>query len=199
MFIETSAPRVTGDKARLYSETFQPTSTTKCFNFYYNMNGPDIGTLNVFILVNQTRDTFSTEALAWSMVGNMGDQWSMGQFNLSSKYTSNPYQIILEGVRGKGYRGDIAIDDTSLFDGGCQQYPSTSAPAQSMSVSPNCNFENGGLCSWQQSLTDQFNWTLHTGKTQSFGTGPIGDHTPQMNGKFLTHIDLWTFPSLSIG
>ena len=111
----------------------------------------------------------------------MGDQWSMGQFNISSKYTSKPYQIIFEGVRGKGYRGDIAIDDTSLFDGGCQQYPSTSAPAQSMSISPNCDFESG-LCTWQQSLVDQFNWTLRTGRTQSFGTGPIGDHTPQKNG-----------------
>ena len=181
MFIESSAPRVPGDKARLFSEVFQPTSTTKCFNFYYNMNGADIGTLNVYILVNQSTDTFSTEALVWSLQGNMGDQWSMGQFNITSRYSSKPYQIVFEGVRGKGYRGDIAIDDTALTDGGCQQFPSTSMPAQSPTTSPNCHFETG-LCIWQQSVTDQFNWTVSSGATTSFGTGPVGDHTPQMNG-----------------
>ena len=39
--------------------------------------------------------------------------------------------MIFEGIRGKGYRGDIAIDDTSLTDGGCQQYPDSSMPSQS--------------------------------------------------------------------
>ena len=29
-------------------------------------------------------------------------------------------QIILEGVNGKSYRGDIAIDDISVTDGACQ-------------------------------------------------------------------------------
>ena len=93
MFIESSAPRVPGDKARLYSEVFKPTRDTKCFNFYYNMNGADVGTLNVYLLVNQSRDVFSTEALVWSLQGDNGDQWGMGQFNITSRYTAYPYQV----------------------------------------------------------------------------------------------------------
>ena len=52
-----------------------------------------------------------------------------------------------------------------------------------MSVSPNCYFDND-LCTWQQSVSDQFNWTLSSGATTSTGTGPLGDHTPNENGKF---------------
>ena len=40
-------------------------------------------------------------------------------------------QVVFEAIRGKGYRGDMAIDDTSLTDGGCQQYPSNAMPSQS--------------------------------------------------------------------
>ena len=108
MFIESSAPRVPGDKARLYSEVFKPTRDTKCFNFYYNMNGADVGTLNVYLLVNQSRDVFSTEALVWSLQGDNGDQWGMGQFNITSRYTAYPYQV---GIYGKLSK----IPNTSLI------------------------------------------------------------------------------------
>ena len=30
-------------------------------------------------------------------------------------------QIVFEGIRGSGYRGDIAIDDIKLINGRCQQ------------------------------------------------------------------------------
>ena len=31
------------------------------------------------------------------------------------------FQIVIEGVRGKGIRGDIAIDDTRLAKGPCEK------------------------------------------------------------------------------
>ena len=93
MFIETSAPRVKGDKARLASQVYPPSNTVKCFNFYYHMNGADIGFLNAYILLNQSASSFSSEALVWTLSGDQSDQWSLGQFNISIQYTSQPYQV----------------------------------------------------------------------------------------------------------
>ncbi|XP_072179347.1 MAM and LDL-receptor class A domain-containing protein 2-like [Diadema setosum] len=39
-----------------------------------------------------------------------------------------------------------------------------------------CDFENG-ICGWQQSYYDDFDWTRHSGSTSSSSTGPSGDHT----------------------
>jgi hypothetical protein len=44
------------------------------------------------------------------------------------------------------------------------------------SGSVHCDFDTD-LCSWAQSMTDQFNWTRSSGGTPSSGTGPIGDHS----------------------
>jgi hypothetical protein len=92
MFIETSAPRVKGDKARLISKVY-PTSGPKCFNFYFYMYGADIGSLNVYVLTNASSSAFSSEALKWTMSGKNPNNWEQGSFNLTSKYTSNPYEV----------------------------------------------------------------------------------------------------------
>lgn len=92
MYIESSAPRVTGDKARLVSPVYPP-SGPKCFSFYYHMYGVDTGSLNVYVALNQTSATFSTEALMWKVSGNNQNQWNFGQFGISTQYTSKPYQV----------------------------------------------------------------------------------------------------------
>lgn len=43
MYIETSSPRVAGNKAWLLSQTFNPTTTTTCVSFWYHMYGQTIG------------------------------------------------------------------------------------------------------------------------------------------------------------
>jgi len=43
VFIETSAPRVSGDKAWLISQQFNPSTTTQCLSFWYHMVGATIG------------------------------------------------------------------------------------------------------------------------------------------------------------
>ena len=39
-----------------------------------------------------------------------------------------------------------------------------------------CNFDHG-MCAWTNDKTDQFDWTLNKGSTNTTGTGPTSDHT----------------------
>ena len=93
------------------------------------MYGATIGALNIYVLVIDT----ITELLVWSLNGDMGDQWQLGQFSVYLP-TSSMFQIIIEGVHGSSFTGDIAIDDTSLIDGACQQIPSASVTEESAAV-----------------------------------------------------------------
>lgn len=99
------------------------------------------------------------------------------------------YQVVFEGIRGKGYQGDIAIDDIAFTVGACVVLPhnavhiistttalSTAPPTTPPKGKFNCDFEID-FCSWTQDSSDKFNWTRHRGKTSSTDTGPTTDHT----------------------
>lgn len=99
------------------------------------------------------------------------------------------YQVVFEGIRGKGYQGDIAIDDIAFTVGACvvlphnavHIIPTTAAPSTAPPTTPpkgkfNCDFEID-FCSWTQDSSDKFNWTRHRGRTSSTDTGPTTDHT----------------------
>ena len=89
---------------------------------------------------------------------------------------------------GKGYQGDIALDDINFNS---YFYPCPTLPSDAMpptlpptTITPsdsNCSFE-GGLCRWSQVKTDDFDWTINANATGSFGTGPLGDHTLKGKG-----------------
>ncbi|CAB4006551.1 MAM domain-containing glycosylphosphatidylinositol anchor 2-like [Paramuricea clavata] len=49
----------------------------------------------------------------WSLSGNQGDKWNPAQVAVNDQTAS--YQYVIEGVRGKDIKGDIAIDDISLM------------------------------------------------------------------------------------
>lgn len=40
-----------------------------------------------------------------------------------------------------------------------------------------CNFDDGTLCLWKQSKTDDFDWTVARQSTPAAGIGPDTDHT----------------------
>ena len=82
-------------------------------------------------------------------------------------------QAVFEGIRGRGYRGDIAIDDTNVQSGPCPPPGS-------------CDFEKG-LCAYQNDLVDDvFDWERNSGHTGSIGTGPSVDHTTNsVNGNLV--------------
>ncbi|XP_060243551.1 MAM domain-containing glycosylphosphatidylinositol anchor protein 2 isoform X2 [Meriones unguiculatus] len=128
MYIETSRPRLEGEKARLLSPVFSiapknpygPTNTAYCFSFFYHMYGQHIGVLNVYLrLKGQT----TIENPLWSSSGNKGQRWNEAHVNI---YPITSFQLIFEGVRGPGIEGDIAIDDVSIAEGECaKQDPPT--------------------------------------------------------------------------
>ena len=193
MFIEASSPRKTGDKARFFSETLSavPAKGT-CLQFWYHMYGLDIGTLNV---VQKTTSGSKSENILWTLQGQQGNKWLNGKVSLS-KVPSSDFWIIFEGIRGTGYRGDIAIDDILITSGDCTTFPAnadpnpvtTSVPTATTqftlppTIAPslyNCDFESGFCNYTQEHITDIFNWTRHQGGTYSGGTGPTADHTKQ--------------------
>ncbi|XP_074184297.1 MAM domain-containing glycosylphosphatidylinositol anchor protein 2 isoform X3 [Rhinolophus sinicus] len=121
MYIETSRPRLEGEKARLLSPVFSiapknpygPTNTAYCFSFFYHMYGQHIGVLNVYLrLKGQTK----IENPLWSSSGNKGQRWNEAHVNI---YPITSFQLIFEGIRGPGIEGDIAIDDVSIAEGEC--------------------------------------------------------------------------------
>ena len=135
--METSSPRVSGDNA-LYVSTSLSATNGSCLSFWYHMSGPDIGQLNLylrktgecflnscllqhslFLLLQWTIVIFcchltfpgSSDALIWRLSGNQGSKWLQSKVGIKS---ATPYSIVIEGVRGKGIQGDIAIDDITF-------------------------------------------------------------------------------------
>lgn len=58
-----------------------------------------------------------------SKSGNHGSQWQFLQLQVST-YNSGTVTLVIEGVRGVSYLGDIAIDDIRVL-------PSSQCPNQS--------------------------------------------------------------------
>ncbi|CAB4001476.1 MAM and LDL-receptor class A domain-containing 2-like, partial [Paramuricea clavata] len=96
----------------------------------------------------------------WSRTGTHGNQWRQGRITLSS---TQLFTLVFEGVRGRSYQGDIALDDITLGDGKCP-------PARF------CDFGDD-WCHFSNIKGDQFDWTRRKGRTSSYGTGPSVDHT----------------------
>lgn len=112
--------------------------------FWYNMNGGDIGTLSV-----STRTSW-TGAMnqQWSLSGNQGPLWQRAIVNLPT--LSSPYQIIITGVTGPSYQGDIAIDDISFTPscqfGGIIPGQPTVKPTQPPACSNGFSCDGGSKC-----------------------------------------------------
>lgn len=191
MFIEASSPRRLNETARLISQQFSPVSVRgRCLRFWYHMFGADIGTLNV---IQKTGPGNRSEILLWTLSGQQGNTWLNGMVSLSKSPNRN-YWIVFEGVRGNGYRGDIAIDDIQFTNADCTIRPAKASPSKPTLPPPttrftlpptippslyNCDFENGFCNYTQEVITDIFNWTRNQGGTHSGGTGPAMDHTKQ--------------------
>ena len=82
VFIEASH-RKYGDKARMISDWLEP-NETMCLQFWYHMQGKDVGKLNVYITAN------SLQTKIWSQEGNQGNRWLFAQVPI---YHTLPYKV----------------------------------------------------------------------------------------------------------
>ncbi|KAL9986065.1 hypothetical protein ACROYT_G000134 [Oculina patagonica] len=116
-----------------------------CLSFYYHMYGASAGTLNVY----------SSKTKVFSVSGNQENNWILKQTNLFLDGV-----VTFEGITGSSYTGDIAIDSVQITEGSCPV---------------SCSFDDGLCFGWSQSNSDVFDWTIHSGSTPSWDTGPSSD------------------------
>lgn len=169
MFIEASSPQKQGDKARLLSPVQRVLgfNDDNCLYFYYHAYGPDVGELNVYSIKDselQAANNSQAKNLLWTVDKNLGDQWYIANVPTSYSYD---YRVIFEGVVGKSYQGDVAIDDVLLS-------------ARTCPVAGNCDFENGDfeLCTYMNKNDADFDWELYSSTLASQFDGPlVFDHT----------------------
>lgn len=78
VYLEVSYKRP-NQVARLISATIPATGDTggKCLTFWYHMYGPDVNTLNVYVLLGG-----HTGKPLWSRSGTQGNKWIKGQVTL---------------------------------------------------------------------------------------------------------------------
>ncbi|XP_017879403.1 uncharacterized protein LOC108624526 [Ceratina calcarata] len=111
LYIEASG-RLENDTARIISPIYNSSYTDSgCFSFWYHMYGATVGTLNVYF--KKEKDLLPR--LMFSKEGDQGNQWLQGFFNLPK--ADKGFQIIIEGIRGRSYVSDIAVDDVAILQG----------------------------------------------------------------------------------
>ena len=97
MFIETSWPRIAGDRARLETPLYKPTFGS-CARFWYHLRGDSIGVLNVYIKKGGVLGS-----RVWSDSGNYGDRWMRKKLSVTSP---QPWKV---GYGDNGYCGDSCL------------------------------------------------------------------------------------------
>lgn len=98
------------------------TATSPLLDFWYHMNGGDMGILSVDIFDGSewTRDAFK-------IAGNQGNNWHQATVNLLP-YVGKTIIVRINGKTGSGFQSDLAIDDINLSE-------NTAAPSSAFNVS----------------------------------------------------------------
>ena len=131
------------------------------------MYGSDTGTLNIYIETMPKALNNVSSTLVWKKSGTQGNQWLRATetlYNLNST-TMYGWRVAFEGVVGKGFLGDIALDDIFLSRSAC--------PPSRL-----CDFELG-LCdfhanptgSWIQQQADNLTNFINQDHTSSTSLG----------------------------
>ncbi|NWQ73749.1 MALR1 protein, partial [Columbina picui] len=120
IFIKSSFLQLPGHKARISS----PVLSRKNKNckvcgdmvlaemqhiiFYYHMYGAHIGSLIVY-----QRTTLEHEKILLNLTGNQGNFWQSKALILAGDRDED-FQVVFEGIAGKGLKGGIALDDLTF-------------------------------------------------------------------------------------
>ncbi|XP_010214254.1 PREDICTED: MAM and LDL-receptor class A domain-containing protein 1 [Tinamus guttatus] len=106
IFIKSSFPQLPGQKARISSPVLSRRSKNCKIFFYYYMYGAHVGSLIVY-----QRTTAEHEKILLLLTGNQGNFWQRKALTLDG---DEDFQVIFEGIAGKGSGGAIALDDLTL-------------------------------------------------------------------------------------
>ncbi|GFR70367.1 MAM and LDL-receptor class A domain-containing protein 2-like, partial [Elysia marginata] len=136
------------------------------------MYGSDIGTLNVYQAPSGQLSARGSPK--WSRSYDMGNGWRKALVNLD---VLGNYQLVFEGEIGRDFRGDIAIDDTNIDALTCKTQPAIAVPVQDALAVADCTFDQNNTCKWTGHHQSKTDWTISSGPTPSYGTGPVQDHT----------------------
>lgn len=114
-YIYTEASTVsTGDEAWLEGEFDLSSLGRPKFSMYYHMYGSNMGSLHIDIYDG------SWHYDVWSVSGqqhsNYSSPYSQVVISLSNYNTAAPVTIRIRGVRGNGYRSDIAVDMVEVYE-----------------------------------------------------------------------------------
>ncbi|NXF29971.1 AEGP protein, partial [Nyctibius bracteatus] len=160
---DPSVPWSRGQRAQLVTYPQDPAAAPRCLSFWYRLAGPQIGTLNLKLLLEGAEET-----VLWTRRGTQGSIWHRGWATLPATGWQQAWgrltllrrwQVAFEALRD-GFLGDMALDDVALTAGPC-------------GAELSCSFEADacGLAASGQ----------HTWLRQSNGTGtaagPPADHT----------------------
>ncbi|XP_070565015.1 MAM and LDL-receptor class A domain-containing protein 1-like [Ptychodera flava] len=112
LYIETNYPQYPYYIARIASPTILATSSNCRLNLWYHMYGTHVGSL---VIYQRTTYLENNMQVLQNLTGDQGNFWQ----NLDVPITTNGknFKIVIEGMVGNGYLGDIAIDDVTFSDG----------------------------------------------------------------------------------
>ncbi|KAL8174243.1 UNVERIFIED_CONTAM: hypothetical protein K2H54_040787 [Gekko kuhli] len=151
LLVDPSVRSSLGFRARLVSTLQAPADQEQCLSFWYRMDGPQIGTLNL-----KVKRSGEPEQVLWTRTGSHGAVWHRGLSSIPHQPAQN-YQVIFEANRD-GFLGAMALDDITVTLGNC-------------SAQKHCFFETND-CGF--SGTKQHPWIR---QTSTGGQGPLTDHT----------------------
>ncbi|NWX38022.1 AEGP protein, partial [Notiomystis cincta] len=146
-----------GHTAALTSQPYQPSVSTQCLAFWYQLSTGTPGSLRVFVEQSRVRKK------VLSMSTMEGSNWHRSHVTIQP---DGDWQVVFEAVGAGGDHGYIALDDLHVSDGACPE------PAS-------CDFEQD-TCGWSShsdSHLHSFAWGWKSGITLAKYPSPEQDHT----------------------
>ncbi|XP_064631025.1 MAM and LDL-receptor class A domain-containing protein 2-like [Lineus longissimus] len=119
-YFEASAPAVPGQLVSLTSTIIFDNSTRRCLSFAYSMNGANMGSLAVKLVIDGVEEVKPL----FHAKGNKGLEWRTA--NLTIPKRTDNYKVRFVAERGDAFKSDIAIDDVMIIS--CPEPTTTSEP-----------------------------------------------------------------------